>query len=72
MRKEEITILKCLEGKLNESTENGFVREFEYFINGFIAATTIIGLEMKTLPSKEFMTKLEKIAKEASETMDII
>ena len=71
MRLEEKTALKCLKNIFNEGVESGRVREFEYFVNGFIASARVV-LEMGTLPSEEFMAKLEEIAEEASETMDII
>ncbi len=64
MRKEEITILKCLESKLNEGIKNNSVRDAMYFINGFIAAARIITLEMKALPSKEFLKELENMLEE--------
>ena len=37
-----------------------------------LVSAKLVALEMKTLPGQEFLDKLEELAQEVSETMDII
>lgn len=69
---DEEVILKALKDKFEEMKVNGGITEFEYCINGFLASARLVALEMKTLPSQEYLDKLEELAEEVSETMDVI
>lgn len=69
---DEEVILKALKDEFEETKANGGTTEFEYYINGFLASARLVALEMKTLPSQEYLEKLEELVEEVSETMDII
>jgi hypothetical protein len=71
LTRDEEVILKALKDEFKETKVNGGTTEFEYFINGFLASARLIALEMKTLPGQGFLDKLEELAQEVSETMDI-
>jgi hypothetical protein len=69
---DEEVILKALKDEFEETKVNGGTTEFEYYINGFLASARLVALEMKALPGQGFLDKLEELAQEVSETMDII
>ena len=69
---DEEVILKALKNKFEETKVSGGVTEFEYYINGFLLSAKLVALEMKTLPGQEYLDKLEELAEEVSETMDVI
>ena len=69
---DEEVILKALKNEFEETKVNGGATEFEYYINGFLASARLVALEMKTLPGQEYLDKLEELAEEVSETMDVI
>ena len=69
---DEEIILKALKDKFEETKVKGGITEFEYYINGFLASARLVALEMKTLPGQEYLDKLEELAEEVSETMDVI
>ena len=68
----EETILKILRGKLEEAQINGEINKFEDFINGFLISAKLVAFKMETLPGQEYLDKLEELAEEVSETMDVI
>ena len=68
---DEEVILKALKEEFEEAKANGNITEFEYYINGFLTSARLVTLEMKTLPGQEYLDKLEELAEEVSETMDI-